>query len=61
VINAYHGIVKIAEDIMKNGVFSNKARKTKVLTSKLPKEKLYQGTTAKVILNVLNDCAVEKS
>jgi N-acetylglucosamine repressor len=59
VIDACPEIVKIAEAVIKNGVFSNKARKTKILYSSLPKEKLYLGTTAKIILNALNDYAIK--
>jgi Transcriptional regulator/sugar kinase len=60
VIAADPDIVKIAEDIIKKGVFSNKARKTKIVCSSIPKEKLYLGTTARIILNALNDFAIEK-
>ena len=43
-----------AECTVHEGVFSNKARNVKVLTSLLPESQWQLGTTAKVIQNTLN-------
>jgi predicted NBD/HSP70 family sugar kinase len=60
VVDAFPQMVEIAGAFIKEGVFSNKARKTEVLLSLLSREKLYLGTTTRVILNALNRYAAKK-